>query len=67
MSMSKMTSYNYIYIAIPTINGEINGIPKLYYSNSFQNDFILLLEFFHFPEATIYIINLQNLSIKEVI
>lgn len=67
MSMSKMINYNYLYIGIPTINGEINGIPKLYYSNSFQNDFILLLEYFHLSEATIYVINLETMSIKEII
>lgn len=67
MSMPKMYNYNYVYIGIPTINGEINGEPKLYFSNSFQNDYILLLEYFHFYEATIYVINLQIFSIKEII
>lgn len=62
-----MNYYNYIYIAIPTINGEINGDPKLYYSNSYENDYILLLEYFNLPEATIFVINYNSHSIKEVI
>lgn len=66
MSMSKMRDYKYIYICIPTINGEISGEPKLYFSNILEDNFLELLDLFNLPEATIYVINTKSLYIKEL-
>lgn len=66
MSMSKMRDYKYIYIGIPTINGEIFGEPKLYFSNIKEDNFLDLLDFFDLQEAIIYVINTKSLYIKEL-
>lgn len=66
MSMSKMIDYKYIYIGIPTINGEIDGEPKLYFSNILEDNFLDLLYFLNLQESIIYVINTKALYIKEL-
>lgn len=61
-----MKEYKYIYIGIPTINGEIDGFPKIYFSNILENDYLELLDFFDLSEAVIYVINIKALYIKEL-
>lgn len=61
-----MKEYKYIYIAIPTINGEIFGSPKIRFSNILENDYLEMLNFFDLDEAVIYVINTKALYIKEL-
>lgn len=62
-----MKDYKYIYIGIPTINGQIDGFPKIWFSNILENDYLEILNHFNFSEAVIYVVNTKALYIKEIL
>ena len=54
----KMKKYKYAYIAIPTINGEIVGSPKIRFFNILENDYLEMLKIFDLDSAVIYVVSI---------